>query len=78
MYEEGIPVEMKTFTMRELLRMYYHALKDQIHHRMHFYKTGTLVKEGMIVVNSSGLHGDPTACKVGVVWGVVWLCDYRS
>ena len=33
--------------------------------RMYFYNA--LVREGMIIVHSSGLNNDPTACKVGVV-----------
>ena len=62
-------VDKATYTMGELLRIYFDTLKDQIHHRKYFYKTATLVKEGMIVVHSPGLISDPTACKVGVVFG---------
>ena len=58
-----------SFTMGELLRLFCTALQDQIRHRMYFYKTATLVREGMIIVHSSGLNNDPTACKVGVVFG---------
>ena len=57
-----------TFAMGELLRLYCTTLQDQIKHRMYFYKTATLVREGMIIVHSTGLNGDPTTSKVGVAF----------
>ena len=54
------------FTVGELLRLFCPSLKDQIKHRMYFYKMATLVREGMIIVHNSGLTGDPTSAKVNI------------
>ena len=53
-----------TFSVGELLRLFCSTLKEQIKHRMYFYKMATLVREGMIIVHNSGLTGDPTSAKV--------------
>ncbi len=37
-----------SFTVGELLRLFCSSLKDQIKHRMFFYKTGTLVRWALI------------------------------
>ena len=55
------------FTVGELLRLFCLSLKDQIKNRMYFYKTATLVREGMIVVHNVGLTGDPAYAKVSTV-----------
>lgn len=52
-----------TFSVGELLRLFCPTLQDQIKHRMYFYKTANLVREGMIIVHNSGLNGDPTSAK---------------
>ena len=54
------------FTIGELLRLFCISLQDQIKHRTYFYKSATLVQEGMLVVNNSGLTGDPTSAKVEI------------
>ena len=54
------------FTIGELLRLFCTTLQDQIKHRTYFYKSGTLVQEGMLVVNNAGLTGDPTSAKVEI------------
>ena len=58
--------------------------------RMYFYKTATLVREGMVVIHSSGLNGDPTSAKVCRLSGplgcvvkcwcvcVLWMCVHDS
>ncbi len=51
--------------MGELLRLFCDNLEEQIAHRKYFYKSGSLVHEGMIVVHSSGLTGDPSSAMVG-------------
>ena len=51
-------------TIGELLHLFCTTLQDQIKHRTYFYKSGTLVQEGMLVVNNAGLTGDPTSAKV--------------
>lgn len=50
----------------ELLRIFCADLEEQINHRKYFYKSATLVHEGMIVVNNSGLTGDPTSATVEI------------
>ena len=52
------------FTVGEVLRLFCTSLKDQIKHRVYFYKTATLVREGMIIVHNAGLTGDPANAKV--------------
>ena len=48
----------------ELLRIFCTGLEEQIQHRKYFYKSGSLVHEGMVVVHSSGLAGDTTSATV--------------
>ena len=55
-----------SFSVGELLRLFCTNLQEQIKHRMFFYKSATMVREGMIVVHNSGLTGDPTTAKVGL------------
>ena len=50
----------------ELLRIFCADLEEQIHKRKYFYKSASLVHEGMIVVNNSGLTGDPTSASVEI------------
>ena len=42
------------------------SLEEQIAHRKYFYKSGSLVHEGMVVVHSSGLTGDPSSAIVSI------------
>ena len=60
-----------TFSVGELLRLFCLQLRDQIKHRMYFYKMATLVREGMIIVHNSGLNGDPTSAKVISIYTVL-------
>ena len=53
--------------MGEVLRIFCEGLEEQIQHRKYFYKSSSLVHEGMIVVHNSGLTGDPTSATVSVV-----------
>ena len=46
------------------MRIFCSGLEEQIAHRKYFYKSATLVHEGMIVVHNSGLTGDPTSASV--------------
>lgn len=48
----------------ELLRIFCSGLEEQIQHRKYFYKSSSLVREGMIVVHSSGLTGDTSTASV--------------
>ena len=41
-----------------LLRLFCTDLEEEIAHRKYFYKSSTLVREGMIIVHNSGLTGD--------------------
>ena len=52
------------FTVGEVLRLFCPNLKDQIKNRVYFYKTATLVREGMIIIHNAGLTGDPANAKV--------------
>jgi SpoVK/Ycf46/Vps4 family AAA+-type ATPase len=54
------------FSVGELLRLFCVNLHDQIKHRVYFYKAAPMVREGMIIVNNSGLTGDPTNTKVEI------------
>jgi SpoVK/Ycf46/Vps4 family AAA+-type ATPase len=54
------------FTVGELLRLFCVDLANQIKSRMYFYKTASLVREGMIIVHASGLSGDPTGARVEI------------
>ncbi len=51
----------------EVLRIFCEDLEEQIQHRRYFYKSSSLVHEGMIVVHNSGLTGDTTSATVSVV-----------
>ncbi len=50
-----------------MLRIFCEDLEEQIQHRRYFYKSSSLVHEGMIVVQNSGLTGDTTSATVSVV-----------
>ena len=47
-----------------LLQLMCTSLEDQIQHRKYFYKSATLVREGMVVVHNSGISGDPSSAVV--------------
>ncbi len=49
-------------TVGEMLRLLCNTLEEQIEHRKYFFKSGSLVHEGMIVVNSSGDQWRPYKC----------------
>ena len=51
--------------VRDLLQMFCSSLEEQIEHRKYFYKSSSLVREGMVVVHSSGLTGDTSSASVG-------------
>lgn len=48
----------------EMLQLFCSGLEDQIHHRKYFYKSASIVREGMVVVHSSGLTGDTSNATV--------------
>ena len=48
----------------ELLRLFCTDLEEEIAHRKYFYKSATLVREGMISVHNSGLTGDTNNATV--------------
>lgn len=48
----------------ELLRLFCADLEEEIAHRKYFYKSATLVREGMIIVQNSGLTGDTNNATV--------------
>lgn len=50
----------------ELLRIFCADLEEQIDHRKYFYKSASLVHEGMIAVHNSGITGDPTSASVEI------------
>ncbi|XP_064405407.1 uncharacterized protein LOC135350521 [Halichondria panicea] len=50
----------------EVLRIFCEDLEEQIQHRRYFYKSSSLVHEGMIVVQNSGLTGDTTSATVEI------------
>ena len=54
------------FKVGDLLRLFCSDLATQIKSRVYFYKTASLVREGMIIVHASGLSGDPTGAKVEI------------
>ena len=58
----------------ELLRLFCADLEEEIAHRKYFYKSGTLVREGMIIVHNSGLTGDTNNCNVSSVCVCVCVC----
>ena len=60
----------------ELLHLFCADLEEQIAHRKYFYKSGTLVREGMIIINNSGLTGDTNNCDVSSVC-IVWVCTVQ-
>eukprot|EP00731_Ephydatia_muelleri_P032086 Em0023g593a len=57
---------MMCSTIGDLLRLFCTSLQEQIKHRTYFYKSATLVQEGMIQVNSVGLTGDPASAMVEI------------
>lgn len=50
----------------ELLRLFCTDLEEEIAHRKYFYKSATLVREGMIIVHNSGLTGDTNNATVEI------------
>ena len=48
----------KNLQIGSLLSKFYSSLEDQIAHRKNFYKSASLVREGMVVVHSTGISGD--------------------
>ena len=54
-------------TVGELLRLFCTDLEEEIAHRKYFYKSATLVREGMIIVHNSGLTGDTNNATVSGV-----------
>ena len=48
----------------DLLQLMCTSLENQIQHRKYFYKSATLVREGMVVVHNSGISGDPSGATV--------------
>ena len=59
------------FTVGELIRLFCSDLASQISRRMHFYKSAPMIREGMIIVHTSGLAGDPALAKVRSILIVV-------
>ena len=70
----------------DLLRIFCSGLEEQIQHRKYFYKSASLVREGMVLVHSGGLTGDTssatvrqskvmfrTACKLTHVYTLIGL-----
>lgn len=55
----------------DLLQLFCAGLQEQINHRKYFYKSASLVREGMVVVHSSGLTGDPSSATVSSVQLVI-------
>lgn len=52
----------------ELLHLFCANLEEEIAHRKYFYKSGFLVHEGMVIVHSSGLSGDPSSAIVCTIY----------
>ena len=48
----------------EILQIFCAGLEEQIAHRKYFYKSATLVHEGMVMIHNSGITGDPTTAIV--------------
>ena len=44
--------------------MFCSDLEEEIVHRKYFYKSATLVREGMIIVHNAGLTGDTNNAEV--------------
>jgi hypothetical protein len=55
-----------TAQVGDLLQLFHLNLEDQINHRKFFYKSASLVREGMVVVHSAGITGDPSSATVSV------------
>ena len=51
----------------DLLQLFCGSLEDEIQHRKFFYKSASLVREGMVIVHSSGFNGDPTSATVSAL-----------
>ena len=50
----------------DLLRSFCSGLEEQIQHRKYFYKSASLICEGMVLVHSVGLTGDPSSAIVRI------------
>ena len=48
----------------DLLQIFCNSLEEQIQHRKYFYKSASLVREGMVVVHNTGITGDPSNATV--------------
>ena len=51
-------------TVGGLLHLFCSDLEQEIIHRKYFYKSATLVREGMIIVHNAGLTGDTNHAEV--------------
>ena len=59
----------KNLQVGGLLSRFCSSLEDQIAHRKYFYKSASLVREGMVVVHSSGISGDLSNATVSyIMW----------
>ncbi len=54
----------KNIQVGSLLNKFCTSLEDQIAHRKYFYKSASLVREGMVVVHSTGISGDLSSATV--------------
>ena len=50
--------------MNDLLLSFCPSLADQISHRRYFYKSATLIREGVLNLNGQDFAGDLTMCDV--------------
>jgi SpoVK/Ycf46/Vps4 family AAA+-type ATPase len=57
-------ISSKETTIRDVLRLFCHTLEEQIQYRKYFYKSATMVHEGMINVHNLGLTGDISSATV--------------
>ena len=67
----GTHVNSNCSMIGELLRIFCSNLEEQIAHRRYFYKSASLVREGMVTVHSSVLSGDPTSAIVSSIFCVI-------
>ncbi|XP_065889621.1 uncharacterized protein [Dysidea avara] len=61
-----VRVSARGTSVGELLRLFCTDLEEEIAHRKYFYKSATLVREGMISVHNSGLTGDTNNATVEI------------
>lgn len=61
---EGNSIFRNQAQVGDLLQLFCGSLEDKIQHRKYFYKSASLVREGMVIVHSSGFNGDPTFATV--------------